>query len=146
MRNWLVVANAARARILEATAESGSYVHRADLVHAQSRQKGVDLDTARAGHVKGSAPGPGGAAYEPRTSARDREHDRFAHELAAVLNNGVSRGECGGLILVASNPFLGLLKSHLKQHARQVLLNTVPSDYTSLTEAEIDRRLRMPQL
>jgi protein required for attachment to host cells len=113
-------------------------------VHVQSRQKGVDLETARAGHVKGSAPGPGGAAYEPRTNVRDREHERFAREVATALNDGVSRGECAGLILVASNPFLGHLKSHLSARASKALLATQSSDYTALTDAEIAQRLRAP--
>lgn len=145
MKNWLVVANAARARILEEADKRGDYVHRADMVHTQSRQKGIELSTSRAGHVKGSAPGPGGAAYEPRTDVRDREHDRFAREVAAALNDGVSRGECAGLILVASNPFLGQLKSHLSPLASRALLDTVPSDYTSLTDADIAERLRAPR-
>jgi protein required for attachment to host cells len=144
MKNWLVVANAARARILEEADKPGAYVHRADLVHTQSRQKGVDLGTDRAGHVKGSGPGPGGTAYLPRTDARDREHDRFAREVAAALNGGVARGECAGLTLVASNPFLGHLKSHLSLQAAKALLDTQPSDYTSLTDADIARRLRSP--
>lgn len=144
MKNWLVVANSARARILEEAGEPGAYVHRADLVHAQSRQKGVEIATERAGHVKGAAPGPGGTAYLPRTDPRDREHDRFAREVATAINDGVSRNECAGLTLVASNPFLGLLKSHLNLQAAKALLGTVPSDYTSLSDAEIARRLRKP--
>jgi protein required for attachment to host cells len=144
MRNWLVVANAARARILEETDKPGNYIHRADLVHAQSRQKGVELGTARAGHVKGSAAGPGGAAYEPRTNVRDHEHERFAREVATTLNDGVSRGECAGLVLVASNPFLGQLKSQLSPRACKALLETQPSDYTSFTDADIAQRLRGP--
>jgi protein required for attachment to host cells len=141
MKNWLVVANAARARVLEEGAKPGTYVHRADLVHPESRQKGVELGTDRAGHVEGAGLGLAGAAYEPRTNVRDREHDHFAQEVAAMLNAGVAGGECAGLVLVASNPFLGHLKGHLSDHAQRVLLRTVPSDYTALTEAELTKRL-----
>lgn len=142
MKNWLVVANAARARILEETDRPGAYLHRADLVHTQSRLKGSEIGADRAGHVKGSAAGPGGAAYMPRTDVRDHEHDRFARELADTLSEGVSRGECAGLTLVASNPFLGLLKSHLSPRATAAILRTVPSDYTSLPDEEIAGHLR----
>lgn len=142
MKNWLVVANAARARILEEADGHGGYVHRADLVHTQSRQKGVDLGADRAGHRQGSAPGPGGTAYPPRTDVHDHEHDQFAREVAAALNAGVSSGDCAGFKLVASNPFLGRLKSHLDPHARKALLATVPNDFTSLSDVELARRLR----
>jgi protein required for attachment to host cells len=145
MNNWLVVANASRARVLEETGEPGTYLHRADLVHPQSRQKGIELGTDRAGHMEGSSQGLAGTAYPPRTDVRDREHDRFAREVAAALNDAVAHGQCAGLVLVASNPFLGRLKAHLSERAHAAVLRTVPSDYTSLADTEIARHLGAPQ-
>lgn len=141
MKNWLIVANAARARVLEETPRSGAYTHRADLVHTQSRQKGIDLGSDRPGHADFSGHGSGGSAYQPRTDVRDREHDRFAREVAAVLNEGIAAGQCAGLVLVASNPFLGHLKSHLSEQAHKAVLRTVPSDYTSCRDDELAQRL-----
>jgi protein required for attachment to host cells len=141
MKNWLVVANSARARVLEEADKHGAYVHRADLVHPESRQKGVDLGSDRAGHAEGGGFGQAGAAYEPRTDVRDREHDRFAQEVAAMLNAGIAGGQCAGLVLVASNPFLGHLKAHLSEQAQRAVLRTVPSDYTTLNTAELAQRL-----
>lgn len=145
-RNWLVVANAARARVLEDSEPPGHYKHVADLVHPQSRQKGVELADARSGdrtgHVMGSGRGgAGGTALDPRTDPREREHDRFAREVAATLNEGVASGRCAGLVLVASDPFLGQLKSHLDAQARKLLLRTVASDFTALRDDELARRL-----
>ena len=92
MKNWVVVANAARARVLEVTGEAGVYTHRADLVHPESRQKGMALGTDRPGHVVSLGHNTGSSAYQPRTDPREREHDQFARELAATLNEGV--GDC----------------------------------------------------
>jgi len=141
MKNWLVVANASRARVLEVTDQPGVYLHQADLVHPESRLKGVDLGSDRPGHVEGTGHGLGSAAYQPRTDLREREHERFAQELAKTLNAGVAAGQCAGLVLVASNPFLGHLKAHLHDAAKAVLLRTVASDFTSLTERELAQRL-----
>lgn len=142
MKNWLVVANASRARVLEeAGGDPGIYMHRADLVHPQSRQKGVDLGRDRSGHVEGSGHGLGSTSYEPHTAVRERERDRFALEVAAMLNQGIAGGQCAGLVLVASNPFLGHVKAHLSDQARLLILRTVPSDYTSFADDEIARRL-----
>jgi protein required for attachment to host cells len=145
MKNWLVVANAARARVLEQDDEQGGngppYVHVADLVHPQSRQKGVALGNDRPGHAEGGSPGPAGNAYAPRIDPREREHDRFAHELARRLDEGVAAQRCAGLILVASSPFLGHLKSHLGPQAEKAVLRTVDADYTSLDERELAERL-----
>jgi protein required for attachment to host cells len=143
--NWLVVANAARARVLEQTDRPGTYVHVADLVHPQSRQKGVELAAQRGGdrpgHVEGVGHGLGSTAYQPRTDPRDREHERFAREVAAVLNDGVAAGRCAGLTLVSSDPFLGQLRSHLDEQARKLLLRCVHGDYTTLRDDEVARRL-----
>lgn len=141
MKNWLLIANAARARLLELTSDASRYRHVADLVHPQSRQKGVDLADDRSGYSKGGAPGPGGAAFAPRTDPRERERDRFAQEVAQRLNDGVAAGQCAGLILVASNPFLGEVKQHLSEQARKALLRTVPSDLTAVADADLAQRL-----
>lgn len=143
MKNWLVVGNAAKARVLEEADAGRGYLHVADLVHPESRQKGVDLAASRPGHVMGSAH-LGGTAYEPRTDARERERDQFARELAGLLNEGVAGGRCAGLVLVASNPFLGHLKAHLSEPAQKLILRTISADYTALDEADLRRRLNQP--
>jgi protein required for attachment to host cells len=141
-RNWLIVANASRARVLEETDRAGHYTHVADLVHPQSRLKGEQLGGDRPGHVEGVGHGLGSAAYLPRTDPRTREHDRFAREVAVCMNEGVAGGRCAGLTLVASDPFLGQLKSHLGLQTRKLLLRTVPADYTALRDDALPRRLR----
>jgi protein required for attachment to host cells len=140
-RNWLVIANAARARVLEDTDRPGAYAHIVDLVHPRSRMKGERLGGDRPGHVEGTGHGLGSAAYLPRTDPREREHDRFSREVAKTLNEGVAAGRCAGLTLVASDPFLGQLKSHLSAQAHKLLLRTVAADYTSLRDDEVSRRL-----
>lgn len=141
MKNWLVVANAGRARVLEEGARPGGYTHVADLVHPGSRQKGIELGSDRPGHVEGTGHGLGSSAYMPRSDPHRHEHDRFAREVAALLNAAIAEGRCAGLVLCASNPFLGLLKAHLSEHAREALLRTVPSDYTALRDDELADRL-----
>jgi protein required for attachment to host cells len=142
MKNWLVVANASRARVLEETGKPGVYTHVADLVHPQSRQKGVQLAGDRPGHIPGVvAHGTGSSAYDPRTDPRDREHDEFAREVGMVVDGGVAGGRCAGVVLVASNPFLGHLKTHLGARAGALVLRSVAADYTSLDGPELAQRL-----
>ena len=76
-------------------------------------------------------------SYARHTDLHVREHERFAQELAKALDQGIADGRCAGLILVASNPFLGELKSHLGEQARKAVLRTVAADYTALGEAEL---------
>lgn len=142
-RNWLVVANAARARVLEETERAGRYVSVADLVHPQSRLKGEQLAGDRPGHVhaEGRGHGLGSTSYVPRTDPREREHDRFAREVAAAVNEGVAQGRCAGVTLVASDPFLGHLRAHLSAQSEKLVLRTVSSDFTTLREDELARRI-----
>lgn len=141
MKNWLVVANASRARVLEESDKPGSYVHVADLVHPQSRQKGVDLASDRPGHAHGEGGGLAGTSFAPHTDPREREHDRFAREVAQRLDAGIAAHQCAGLVLVASSPFLGHLKAHLGEQARKAVVRTLDADYTALDERELAVRL-----
>jgi protein required for attachment to host cells len=141
-KNWLVIANASRARVLEEADEPGAYTHVADLVHPQSRMKGERLGSDRPGHAHAEGRGLAGTSYPPRTDPREREHDRFAREVAAAVNDGVAQDRCAGITLVASDPFLGQLTSHLGSQSRKMLLRTVASDYTALRDDELAQRLR----
>lgn len=145
VKNWIVVANAARARVLsEADTPRGSrgpsYATVADLVHPESRQKGIDLGDDRAGHAEAEGHGMG-TAYPPRTDPREREHDRFARQVARFIEEGIAAGRCAGVVLVASSPFLGRLKGHLGDQAQKLVLRTVVADYTSLDEKALAERL-----
>jgi protein required for attachment to host cells len=141
-RNWWVIANAARARVLEETDKPGCFRHVADLVHPPSRMKGERLRSDRPGHVEGTGHGLGSASFLPRTDPRVREHERFSRAVAQTVNDGVAQGHCAGLTLVASDPFLGQIKSHLSAQATKLLLRTVSSDYTSVPDADLARRVR----
>jgi protein required for attachment to host cells len=145
MKNWLVIANAARARVLEEPgAQRGkphAYVHVADLVHPQSRQKGHDLADERPGHVQRLGFGLSSTSYAAHTDPREREHDRFAREVAKLLDDGIAAGHCAGLVLVASSPFLGHLKARLGAQSKKAVLRTVDADYTALDDRELARRL-----
>lgn len=143
MRNWLVVANAARARVL-AQAADGGFEHVADLVHPASRLKGSELDPDRSGHVTSGAHGAGSAEYRPRLQPHERELEHFAAQIAHRLEEGIAGGECAGLILVVSNPFLGHLKAHLGDKARERVLRSIAHDYTALSDDELAQRLAAP--
>jgi len=140
MKNWVVVANGARARVLEES-DGGGYTHVADLVHPAGRQKGSELDADRPGHVTSGAHGTGSAEYRPRIEPHERELQHFADELSRLLETGIAEGRCAGLILVASNPFLGHLKARLGTKARERVLRSLAHDYTSLRDDELAQRV-----
>ncbi len=139
-RTWIVVANAARARLCEYDPRDGSLTELAGFVHAQGRQKGSDLGTDRPGHAeKGQASVR--TSFEPHTELHAKEREHFAHELAQQLDDAVAQKRCPAVALIASNPFLGALKAQLGAAATKVLVATSPTDLTHCDMAELNRRV-----
>ncbi len=140
---WIVLANAARARIFNRDPGSGHLQELADLIHPESREHGRDLDTDRPGHAQkghGDA-GHAGTAFQPHTGALQREHTAFALEVARYLDRAAVEGRCAELVLIASDPFLGGLKSHLGASSRHMIRDSVPRDLTSFTGKDLEDRV-----
>lgn len=136
--DWVVVANAARARIFERDDENQALREIADRVHAPSRQKASELETDRPGKAR---KGDASTAFAPHTDPREREHQRFAHEVAQLLEEAALAQRMPGLVLLASNPFLGELKAELGDAARRLLKHSAPIDLTTYQHAELEARV-----
>jgi protein required for attachment to host cells len=137
--DWLVIANAARARVFERDGENGALRETADALHPASRAKGAALGRDRPGQVHKGAMS---TAFEPRAEPHAREHVQFAHELAAMLERAALAGRLPALVLMASNPFLGELKAAIGPAARAVLRFSVALDLTHFQGAELEDRVR----
>jgi protein required for attachment to host cells len=147
-RTWFIIANASRARICEWSEGRNHLLELADFIHPQSRGMGSDLDRDRAGHVQRSLGdgGLGGVALTPHTDPRHKEHAVFARQLAAHVEAALIAHRCDALCLVASNPFLGELKSHLHAAGKMALRSTVPSDLSELALPELAKHLNALEL
>lgn len=140
-RRWYVVADAGRARVLERTDAADDWADVADLVHPGSRLKAAALAADRPGHIEGVGQGTGGAAYSPRTEPRQHEHEAFAREIAAIVDAAIVEGRCDTLVVVASNPFLGVLRRALGDRTRARVRATAAHDWTTLPDAELVGKL-----
>ena len=140
---WIVLCNASRARICEWVDGQRKLREVVDLVHPQSQMKGVELEADRPGHVHRSMGDGtvGRTALDPRTDPRQKEHEVFARELSRYVDEALKARRCGALVLVASNPFLGELKSHLSPACEKAVQATLPSDLTGFDLHEIEQRL-----
>lgn len=136
--DWVVVANAARARIFERDDEDQVLREIADCVHTPSRQKASELDDDRPGKARKSQ---ASTAFTPHTETRDREHQHFAHEIAQLLEDAALTQDMPGLVLLASNPFLGELKAELGAAAQRLLKFSVPVDLTIYQHADLEQRV-----
>lgn len=136
----ILIANAATARLFCRLPDDGGALQAvATLQHPASRQKAGALGDGRSGH--GNVDGrPGGIAFEPRLDAKRKEHQLFAEELAERVEREFATHRYAGLMLFASNPFLGELKQRLGPHASQGLHAAVDADLTTFPVDEIQRR------
>jgi len=140
-RMWILVANASRALCYERVAGAEELNRLADFHDPLGRSKGIELETDRAGY-EGGGHGHSGAAYAPRMDSRTKEHEVFARGLAGYLNEAIAAHRCEEIAIVASNPFLGEVKSHLDPQSTKALTKIVARDLTSFAGEELQRRLR----
>lgn len=142
-KSWIVLANSARARILERDPTDGALAELTDFIHPQSRQKTGELTSDRPGHAQKAHGDPGHAStgFEPRTDLHRKELAEFARQVAHHLDDAVTMHRCTSLVVIASNPFLGELRSHLGPIAQKALALTVPIDLTSVATPDLARRV-----
>ena len=131
MTSWILVANSSHARVYEARGQGTALNLVRELEHPQSRQKAADLVSDRPGHA---ASGRGGrrTAYAPDTEVRRNEQEHFAHDIAHDLSGAHAERRFDKLLLVASAPFLGIVKSKLSKAVARDLIHTIDKDYTVL--------------
>lgn len=136
---WILIANATRARLLQR--EQGCplvVIH--SFEHPQGRSKTSDLADDRAGQGK-TDHSFGGASYPPRVDAKDKEHLRFAREVAEYLEHQAQQGNFHALMVFASSPFLGEIKAQLGTATMRLLTATHDLDLTSVGLVELDQRI-----
>jgi protein required for attachment to host cells len=130
-KHWILVGNGARARVFSRDAEH---------VHDESRMKGSELVSDRAGSVRGH--GNNGAKYVQRLDPKRNEIEHFARTLVRDLVDAHNHGKFTRLTLVASNPLLGIVAAQMPDGLKNVVDARLAHDYTQLTPRELQTRLK----
>jgi protein required for attachment to host cells len=136
---WILIGNAARARLYENTGIGKGLRLLSEFLHPQSRMKGVDLVAERAGSTQGV--GNGHASRQTATDPKQNEAEHFALEIARSLEHGRGQNKYARLILVVGSPFLGILKARLPDKVLGLMSDTLDKDYTAVNEREISKHL-----
>ena len=106
---WILVADSARARLFTVERPRGPLAEHADFVNPADRLRDQDLESDAPGR---GATRSGGAHYSMGgdTGSKDHYAERFAKELAAVLQRGRTGRQYARLYLMAAPNFLGALR------------------------------------
>jgi len=138
MSTWVLVANAAEAR-LYSTDKIGAVMECVrEFEHPAGRAKGIDLTSDRPTQGKGAGHGPLGETSE----AKAIELEHFAAELAKALDEGRNINAYRHLVLVAAPHFHGLINKHLDDHTRALVSHDIEKDYTTLSERDLSAKLK----
>lgn len=138
--HWILIANAARARLMKQDEEGGPLVLVQSFEHAASRLHTSQLGDDAAGR-QGADRSFGAAAFQPRTDAHEKEELRFATALADELERGAAAGRCEAITVFAPPRFLGSLRGAFGDATRQHLDATYDVDLTAVGTAELARRI-----
>jgi protein required for attachment to host cells len=131
---WIVLADAATARVYEAGSQRDGWTLLSELQHPESRALDSELGSDKPGRVKQA--GGSRSAMEPRTPPKKVEIDRFARQLAGALGEGLRKGAYQQLVLVAPPAFLGVLRGHLSERVQARVEAVVEKDYLHIEQRE----------
>lgn len=137
---WILVADGARARLFEQERpDDGRLLQLQSWANPALRLRAESLAVRNLGRAsKGTI---GSVTFEPRTSLKEREHERFAHELAQHLADGVRGGRCDALVLIASNSMLGSIRHALPVQAARRVQWSAAVDLTRFDGRELRARI-----
>ena len=136
MKTWILVADSARARVFEVGAKDGQLFEVGGYANPEAHSKPSEIGRDKPPRAQESA-GPARHAIEPHTDPHDKPALKFAHELAAILEQGRVEHSYGRLVLAAPPRFLGQLNQALGQQVSKLVAKTISKDYSRADADEI---------
>jgi len=142
MIQWIVVADASRARIFE-TPQAGSDGEQrlqqvADLANPHGRAREADLVTHSAGRAR-----PGARTGIAEDSASEHSVEVFSREVARFLESAHGEHRYDRLRLFAAPKLLGKLRRDLSDGVRRVMAEQKDKDIAWFDDGNVDRYFKM---
>lgn len=141
-KTWILVADGAKARILERLAPNAALFPASDKCFSESeaREPTRDIGTDRPGRVHESAD-TARHAMVPRVDWHRFAKEQFAKTVAGALEDAAKQKKFEALVLVAPPQALGDLRGALGQHAKALVEGEIGKDLTNLPDHEIASHL-----
>ena len=144
MKNtWLLIANASEARLFETEFRPKTLTLIQEIKHPESREKGADLASDKAGHYQGDAGTNGSTqgSFNEASDPKEYEMERFASELVKQLDAGRTSNRYQHLIVASSPKFHGMLNKLMNTQVSKLVDKHINKDYTSFNERELLERI-----
>ena len=139
-KSWIVIADGARARILENTGPGQGLtpLPAEEMHHSHKPSRDINADRPGRSHDR---MGPQRHSMEPPTDAHREEKRRFAEELAELLNTAARLNSYDRLVLVAPAKTLGDLRQALGKEAAARVDGELAKDLTPVPDYELASHL-----
>jgi len=139
---WVLVADGAKARLLERVGPNGPLVPASAKCFSESEARipTRDIGADRPGRVHESADITR-HSMEPRVDWHRYAKEQFARSVADALDKAALKKKFDELILVAPPQVLGDLRSALGPHARAMVAGEIAKDLTNLPDHELGAHL-----
>ena len=136
LKTWLLVADAAKARLFEIPRKGADPLEIACFTHPDSRSPGLHTDQGRLGRTQESA-NPARHAIEPHTTLQEKHAMQFADLLCDAIRQGRMENHYEQLVLMAPPRFLGVLRDRLDEQSLKCVVAEVGNDLLALSPAEL---------
>ena len=139
-RTWVLIADGGRARILAQERPGQKLAPVEGMAFTHDLPKSSDLVSDRQPRSFESV----GKARHPIDTGLDphrKEKEKFAHELASMLEAQAERKAFASLVIVAPAKALGEIRAALPAHVRSMVKKEIPKDLTKTPDVEIARHL-----
>ena len=139
---WVVIADAARARIFEQETATSPLHELTDLVHGESALHAGDLGTGGRGGTVSIGSQKSLRQSDPQLTPSETHAERFAKEVTEHLNRSRAQGSFDSLVLIAEPRFLGRLRANVDSATEKLLAFTVDKNLVESSVNTIDKELR----
>lgn len=140
-RTWVLIADGARARILENDGSNHGLNAIEGLEFRGDHSATHDLVSDREGRSF-SSHGYGRSAIDSRSDPHRDLKTKFAEQLASVLAQSLEQKSYDRLIIVASPVTLGDLRAAISSQVRSVVVGEVAQDLTKIPNDELVSHLK----
>jgi protein required for attachment to host cells len=140
-RTWILIADGARARILQNDGPGKGLHEVKGLVFHGDHASTHEIMSDREGRSHSSV-GPGRSAIESHSDPHRELKKKFAHQLADALAHGLQQKAYDRLVIVAAPSALGDLRAALSEQVRAKVTGEVAKDLTKTPDGEVAEHLR----
>lgn len=154
-KTWILVSDASRAQLYREEPAGKGFTLLESYNHDESRARVRDLmadaygrkPNGTSGGNGGLGAGAGGQYFgrpgaAPDTDPKEIEKQKFAQELAEVLEKGLNEHAYETLVLIAPPHFLGLLRGTVSKQVSNHIETSVDKDLSWLDGPRLTERLR----